>query len=187
MERGAVDTKHKFVVTCQDQYRVYTGRLETIIDNGMLEDDVINVATFGRDEEKFYIGSQSGKFYTCSLVNNEEKPVPEQVFTDKPINNMVYVDEIPDQDVFLMVVNESELYLYDMKTKKANKIEIDEDRVGPICDLKLSTGAKFFVFGVPSKDSFGVYKLDHTTLKAESVKWIRHYNFTQFYVDESLS
>lgn len=68
-----------------------------------------------------------------------------------------------------MVVNETELYTYDMKTKKTNKIEIDEERVGPICDVKFSVGAKFFVFGIPKTNSFGVYKLDHSTLQAECV------------------
>jgi len=65
-----------------------------------------------------------------------------------------------------MVVDQTQLYSYDLKATKPIKHEIEEDRLGKICDIQLNSTSKFFVIGIPETNSFGFFSFDHKTFES---------------------
>lgn len=113
---------------------------------------------------------------------------------DKPINSLTRFKGFNDQNVFLCVSDNKELYCY-AETRNdctlvdfgAEEEDVEQYKNLNICDVYIADNAKFFAIGCPEKKAFGVFSFNRTNFISKPVRWIISISFTHFWCDDLLS
>jgi len=169
---------HYVLLTSGNQFELYTDRLN-LKDKRRLEEAG---ATFQSAEfhpsNKLILGTSNGKLLVYDLELNKFDGEPiriggvEQNITK--IKAFVYIE---DQPIFLVIIENKELYIFNEKMKTCRQIDFGEDGreyLGErISNLQISYNSKFFAVGVPDKRVFGVFKIDRDSLRVTPpTKWV---------------
>lgn len=112
---------------------------------------------------------------------------------DSPVTAIYRFKGLNDQNVFLALANNKELYVYAETRNDCTVVDFggDEDSEQfknlEISDVCVSDNAKFYVIGVPEKKAFGIFSFNRNNFISAPVRWITNISFTRFWCDDLLS
>ena len=123
------------------------------------------------------VGTSVGKIITYDAVSGDREENSFQAAgPEQSITKLISLQSIPDSDVFLMTVDDQEIFVYDFE--KADTKEVDfgddgQDFVGnKIASIQVSSNNKFFMIGIPSKRALGWFGLNRVHFQTRPLKWI---------------
>ena len=107
------------------------------------------------------------------------------------MTQLVRVNGMHDENVFLCVVDDKELCIYSEKRKDCKPVFYGENYQDfnnlKICKVVSSYNSKFFAVGIPEKRALGFFSFDRINCVSKNLKWFTKVPFIDFYCDMHLS
>lgn len=128
-------------------------------------------------DETLVLGTANGKLILLDMSTNKHIGEPVRIGGEsQTVNKVVAIPNI-EASLFLVVVDNKELYFFDAKESVTRPIDFKANldskyHDGKICNIQVSQNSKFFAIGILDR-AFGIFKLDKETLKVEQPKkWV---------------
>ena len=175
------------LVTNKNHFMLFEKRLELKFKGKCEEGGIFTSAEF-HHTEKLVLGTSNGKLMVYDITMQELAYDPIRLGGESQAVTQIiaftYIEEAP---VFLVVIEDKELYLFNEKTRACRQIDFGESGKTYsnefICNVAVQYASKFFAVGIPSKRAFGIFKIDRTSLKVTPpTEWMTkvslcHYNY----------
>ena len=183
MERVFINKNSKtggllLLVTFKYKFILYSGRLEAQFAKEMdNENELITSGAFNRDSSLMLIGTSQGKIYTYKVSDGEQEGQPHQAAgVDMAITQLVTIQNIEDNEAYLMTAANKELFVYIHNKKDAREVDFGEDGqlyLGhDICNVQMALNSKFFMIGIPAKRAIGFFGINRVQLNTKPLKWV---------------
>lgn len=148
------------LVTNKDEYALYRGRMDLVRkDNlSMWENQKITCAEFDTENTCFWLATERGMLLcfsveTGKLMGEAYNASPE---IPKPITNMRHFCGIDNDNIFLIILDQTDAVIYSQKRGDSKPVIYGEDDKSkalqgkPICNVRVAYNGKFFCLGIPS-------------------------------------
>ena len=165
------------LVTCKNKFILYTGRLEVkfteTLDNA---NEHITAGAFNKDSTLLAIGTSAGRVISYRIETGQAEGNPLQVSQNMAVTMLTTLQNVYDNDVYLMEVGDKSLHVYVQNRNEVKDVDFGPDgqiyKGEDICKMQVASNNKFFMAGIPSKNVLGFFSFNHETLQATPLMWL---------------
>lgn len=165
-------------MTFKYKFIVYTGRLQVKYTKELDdENEYITAGCFSEKSDLIIIGTTMGRIHSYKVSDGEPDGQPHQaVSADLTINQLVTLNNIEENEAYIMVAGGKDLSIYIRNKKEDRSVEYGEKGQAyaehNICNVQVASNNKFFMIGIPAKRAIGFFGLNRLQLSTKPLMWI---------------